>query len=203
MKQRDIFLASEGDAYHARNFLRTTESLSADPVLRAIVGIDYKRVLEIGCGAGLRLAEIRERTGAAVFGVDPAAQGVETARARGVEAHRVTAERLPFPDQAFDLVIFGFCLYLCDPADLFRIAAEADRVLAPGGHIVVYDFDNTPSRRPYAHRAGVYSHRMRYPQMFLWNPHYQEIDRANVEGDVCVTLIRKLSTDEAYPLFTP
>jgi len=34
-----------------------------------------------------------------------------------------------FAPEKFDLIIFGFCLYLTDWSDWFRIVAEADTVL--------------------------------------------------------------------------
>lgn len=36
-----------------------------------------------------------------------------------------------------DLIIFGFCLYLCDPQDLFRIAAGSDALLADRGLMTI------------------------------------------------------------------
>ena len=40
-----------------------------------------------------------------------------------------TAEKLKFEDDKFDLIIFGFCLYLCDREDLIKIVDETNRVL--------------------------------------------------------------------------
>ena len=39
-----------------------------------------------------------------------------------------TAEKLPFEENYFDILIFGFCLYLTDSEDLFKISSEAYRV---------------------------------------------------------------------------
>ena len=84
-----------------------------------------------------------------------------------------TAEALPFADASFDIVVFGFCLYLCDREDLFRVAAEADRVLKDPGWLVVSDFhDRSSSLRGYQHRAGVRTHKMDYTTLFTWHPAY-------------------------------
>lgn len=92
---------------------------------------------------------------------------------QGVSARQSTADALPFPAAAFDVVIFGFCLYLCDNDDLFRIVQEADRVLAHPGWLVILDFDaQAPVFRPYHHAAGVRSRKMDYKSMFLWHPAY-------------------------------
>ena len=105
-------------------------------------------------------------------------------------------------------MIFGYCLYLCDPADHFRIAAEADRVLDDGGWMLVYDFVTPqPWRNPYAHRAGMYSYKMDYARMFTWHPSYQrhalrraERGRqpASPDDRIAVTVLRK-SLREAFP----
>ncbi len=107
------------------------------------------------------------------YGVDPSAKAVEAAKEKGVEASQGTADQLPFDDQSFDIVIFGFCLYLCDREDLFRIACEADRVLKNPGWIVILDFySETPLRREYHHHLGMFSYKMDYRKLFMWNPGY-------------------------------
>ena len=67
------------------------------------------------------------------YGIEPSFKAVETACTSGVNAVQGTADRLPYRDGLFDVVVFGFCLYLCDREDLFRIASEADRVLNDQG----------------------------------------------------------------------
>ncbi len=116
---------------------------------------------------------IAERTGSKVYGVDPSEMAVAYARTLGVDARVGTAEALPFETDLFDVVLFGFCLYLCDRDDLFRIAGEADRVLGPQGWIVIHDFYSpAPIRRPYHHRSGLWSYKMDYRRMFDWHPDY-------------------------------
>src|SRR3990170_6805178 len=64
-----------------------------------------QRVLDVGCGPGALTAELVTRLGpAAVAAVDPSEPFVAAARARnpGVSVMPASAERLPFPDQAFD-----------------------------------------------------------------------------------------------------
>ena len=73
----------------------------------------------------------------------------------------------------FDIVIFGFCLYLCDRKHLFRIACEADRVLKSNGYLCIIDFySDVPYKNAYKHFSGVYSYKMDYSLMFKWNPAY-------------------------------
>ena len=174
--QKDVFLSSEGDAWFRRNQSAVeSRDWSGDPVCRrvAMLGTQRLRVLEIGCGEGSRLSHIRSTMGHEVKGIDPSTAAVEKAAQCGVEAFAGTADVLPFAAQSFDVLIFGFCLYLCDDADLFRIAAEADRVLADPGWLLIFDFEaRAPVYRPYRHRAGLWSRKMDYKSLFLWHPAY-------------------------------
>jgi ubiquinone/menaquinone biosynthesis C-methylase UbiE len=116
------------------------------------------QVLEVGCGEARRLAWLAENQVVDVFGIEPSAMAVEKACSRGVNAQRGAADSLPFHDAQFDIVIFGFYLYLCDRQDLFLIAKEADRVLKPDAWLVVSDFFSpAPVRWEYRHRPGVFS----------------------------------------------
>jgi SAM-dependent methyltransferase len=179
MKQRDVFLESEGDAWLARNPPPGTALPGSDELLLAILQLPMPqtaasiKILEIGCGSGTRLAWLNRNRGFECRGLEPSAKGVEAARAQGVTVQQGTAESLPFDAASFDIVVFGFCLYLCDREDLFRIASEADRVLRNPGWIVIRDFYSpTPTRRPYHHRAGLFSYKMDYRSLFAWHPGY-------------------------------
>ncbi len=181
MQQRTSFLKDEGDAYFRRN-PATREELATrcdkDPLLAACGELDLapRRILEVGASNGWRLAGFAARhPGASLCGVDPSRAAVEDGNARfpGLELVQGTADALAFEDGRFDLVVVGFCLYLCDRADLFRIAAEVDRVLADGGHVALYDFHvSRPYRRPYTHAQGLASYKMDYTRLFTWNPAY-------------------------------
>lgn len=183
MQQKDIFLQSEADAWYRRNqaAIAKKDFASNDSVSSAITEISSHhsqldggmRILEVGCGEGRRLAWLSENLGAEVHGVEPSLMAVEQACARGVKAVRGTADALPYDDAYFDIVFFGFCLYLCDRKDLFRIAQEADRVLKPDAWIVINDFfAPTPVTRDYHHAPGVYSYKMDYRRLFDWHPAY-------------------------------
>ncbi len=107
-------------------------------------------------------------------GIDPSAQAVATARLKDVDAQVGTAEALPFENHSFDIVIFGFCLYLCDREDLFGISKEADRVLRSPGWMVILDFySSTPRAKVYHHRQGIQSYKMDYRTLFTWHPDYE------------------------------
>jgi ubiquinone/menaquinone biosynthesis C-methylase UbiE len=181
VKQKEVFLRSEGDGFYRRNQkdLAQMERRGVDdPIMKSLGALSLRprRILEVGCSNGWRLALMRRAFGAQCFGLDPSAEAV----AQGMAEHSQitlttgTAESLPYEHDAFDLVVFGFCLYLCDRQDLFRIAAEADRVLAAAGFLAILDFyPPFPYRNRYHHCDGLYSYKMDYGQMFLWNPAYR------------------------------
>lgn len=101
------------------------------------------RVLDVGCGTGLLLRDLAQRLpGAAILaGVDAAPGMIEQARAKACDPRlrfeQGTAERLPFPHAAFDLVISttSFDHWSDQRAGL----AECHRVLAPRGLLVLTD----------------------------------------------------------------
>ncbi len=179
MTQRDVFLQGEGDAYFRRNApgyasgMADTSTPALD-VVRHYVQPD-SRVLEIGCANGLNLERLRRGVGCAGSGIDPSAAAIEAGRREfaALDLHVGTADALPFADAQFDLVWFGFCLYVTDRPLLPRVVMEADRVLKDRGFLVIVDFDpDVPNRRPYAHAPGLASHKMDHARLFLGFPHY-------------------------------
>lgn len=202
--QRDIFEQSEGDAWFARNAMALELSHAAaladpktDPVLRHLVDRRPKHVLEVGASNGWRL-DVMERTwGAWVQGVEPSKAAVRDGLARfdpGVTLCQGTAEALNFAgchSNMFDCVVYGFCLYLCDRGHLPRIVGECDRVLKPGGLLVVYDFaPAVETTRPYHHRAGVTSFKRDHSE--LWCAFgYELLEREDLAEDVAVVMLRK------------
>ncbi len=117
------------------------------------------RVLDIGTGTG-RLLELLGYRASAATGIDASRAMLALARARlaGLALPNCAVRlgdmyRLPFADAAFDLVVLQMVLhYAEDPA---AVLAEAARVLAPGGRLVVIDlaaYGADPRARALAHR---------------------------------------------------
>ena len=111
-----------------------------------------RRVLDAGCGDGNVLRDLL-RLGAsedALYGLDLLPDRVAQAREKLPRARIdvADAQRLPYEDGAFDLVL-GFTLLssLPDQASRRRVAGEMRRVTKPGGAIVVYDFWINPLNR--------------------------------------------------------
>jgi len=108
-----------------------------DPVMlpRAIAG-SPTNALDVGCGEG-RFCRMLKSRGVEAVGVDPTPALLAVARARDPRGIYVkaTAERLPFGDAAFDLVVSY--LSLIDIPDVEAAVPEMARVLRPGGSLLI------------------------------------------------------------------
>ncbi len=90
-----------------------------------------KRVLDIGCGAGIFLKSFK-KLGARAYGVD-----IDREKIRKVPfAVYGNAEQLPFKDDVFDIVWSHEVLEHVD--DDKKAAVESFRVLKPGGYLIVF-----------------------------------------------------------------
>jgi ubiquinone/menaquinone biosynthesis C-methylase UbiE len=100
------------------------------------------RLLDVGCGTGALLYRLSQQVPAAqLSGVDPVAEMLAVARRRlppEVEVREGWAERLPFENAQFDVVVScNVFHYVREPAAALH---EMGRVLAPGGRLVLTDW---------------------------------------------------------------
>ncbi len=175
-KQKEIFLLSEGDAWYQRN-RQTFNKKENDSILKCVEELNLapKNILEIGCSNGYRLNKLNHKYGSNCFGVEPSLEAINEGKLifQNINLFQGTADHLEFIDNKFDLIIIGFCLYLCDRNDLFKIASEVDRVLSDKGFIIILDFGPPfPYKNNYKYINGLFSFKMDYSSMFRWNPDY-------------------------------
>jgi len=117
-------------------------------VVRLLAPAAGERVLDIGSGPGLLAGELAAAVGPTgrVCGVDVSADMLALAQARAlrtgsapVEYLTAGAQRLPYPDDTFDLAVSTQVMeYVPDVA---AALAEAYRVLRPGGRLLLLDTD--------------------------------------------------------------
>ncbi len=202
MSQNHIFAESEGDAWYLRNrhHLQSISDLEFQPDVDFVcselgphqAGIDT--VLEIGCSNGLKLEYVCRQLNATGKGIDPSQKAVEEGNARigdgKIELKVGSSDSIAFADREFDLVNFGFCLYLCDRDKILRSIGEADRVLRPGGFLVITDFDAGDIRKNrYVHKPDVFSFKQDYSGLLMATSAYH--------------LVAKKSYSHRKPFFDP
>lgn len=148
-----------------------------DAVVASLPDTPDLAVLDVGCGTGLlttRMAEVRPR--ARVTGCDFSLGMLEQASSRGARARWVQGDalRLPFRDQAFDVVTSTEAFHwFPDQAAALR---EFCRVLVPGGRLLVA-FVNPP----FAAVSGVTRRMSRAVGQPLFWPTRERM-RAEVQG---------------------
>ncbi|MGH3492449.1 MAG: methyltransferase domain-containing protein [Sciscionella sp.] len=102
-------------------------------------------IVDLGCGDGYHLG-LLGRTARSVIGIEPhpplvtrARERVRAQRLAGVSVLAGSAERIPLPDAVVDVVHARTAYFFgpgCEPG-----LVEVDRVLRPGGALVVVDLD--------------------------------------------------------------
>lgn len=117
---------------------------AGDALLDVLAPQPNTRVLDIACGTGEPILSLARRPSPprTMFGVDVSTNMLSVARAKtdaeglsGLTFCASRAERLCFPDQAFDAVMSRFGLMMFD--DPLRGMHEMGRVLMPGGRIAL------------------------------------------------------------------
>ena len=144
--------------------------------------------MELGCSTGYRLAALDAAKFGVRTGIDPSRQAISTGRTlfREIELKTGTCDQTGLPDESADLLIFGFCLYPNEFGSMFSIAAEANRLLKPGGTLIIYDVHaEKPYRNVYSHVPDLFVHKMDFRRLFTWNPLYTELRSIVFEcGDI-------------------
>jgi SAM-dependent methyltransferase len=104
-------------------------------LIRQFVELRAKRILDIGCGLGMYVSRFRQFSDD-VYGVDVDPDKIARASEWLPNLHVAPAEELPFADESFDVILLNEVIEHVD--DDGQAIREAFRVLAPGGHIIIY-----------------------------------------------------------------
>lgn len=118
-------------------------------LIRTHAPLTGKRVLDVGCGLGMYVRKM-SAFAAEVHGVDIDAEKVAEASQTLPNIHVAPAEKLPFSDDFFDVVLSHEVIE--HVADDRQAIHEAYRVTRPGGRVVVF----APNRLYIFETHGVY-----------------------------------------------
>lgn len=138
------YFASHADNWDALRSLHVAESEVEAAIARALGEEPYGRLVDIGTGTG-RMIELFGPKAEGALGIDRSPEMLRLARVKLAEAGLDSAElrqgdmyALPSPSGSADTVIIHQVLhYAQNPA---AAVAEAARLLAPGGQLLIADF---------------------------------------------------------------
>lgn len=188
--QSHTFLHGEGDAWFNRNLEQlkssTTQTVEVDFIINSLVPFrgQFQNILEIGCGSGIKLTKLSESFQADGFGIDASGAAImEAQRLSDLKDSRLSFEvglatNLPYENEKFDFILFGFCLYLIPPNETYAAIMEANRVLKNGGFLAIVDFDYGGLKiNPYKHAPGLFSFKNSYSQIFMASHYYSLVSK--------------------------
>ena len=174
--QKKLFLNGEGDKWYLRNRkvleTRTYENDILCVNIDRILKLKSKKkilCLEIGCADGSRLNLIKKKfSNIKVVGIDPSKKAIVSGRKKfGINLYEGTADNLKLKRSSVDILIYGFCLYLCDEEDYEKISDNANKVLKKDGFLIIYDFfSKIPIFKIYKHNKKVNSYKKDFRKIF-------------------------------------
>jgi SAM-dependent methyltransferase len=118
----------------AERYDRARPSYPSALIDRIVAGRPGIDVLDVGCGTGIS-ARLFQAAGGQVLGVDPDERMAGLARRRGLDVEVATFEDWDPAGRTFDVVTAGQAWHWVDPV---AGAAQAARVLRPGGRLAVF-----------------------------------------------------------------
>ncbi|MCC7182943.1 MAG: class I SAM-dependent methyltransferase [Rhodocyclaceae bacterium] len=166
-----------------------------------------KKVLIPGCGFGSDAMLLRT-LGADVFGFDISREIIEIARLRAanygmadIDFQVMVAEKLVYPDDTFDAVIFVNILH---HVEIAIAMAEVTRVLRPGGLIIGNELYTHSSLQRI--RESIFVNGWLYPRMRRWiygndTPYITEDERKINESEFALVSARLTDARIAYFAF--
>ena len=101
------------------------------------------KVLDVGCGTGAHL-EVYRKYGCLLYGLDTSPSMLAAAERRfgpSADLRIHNAAAMPFENDTFDMTICMFVLHEMNSSTRRATLLEIERVVAPGGRILLIDFN--------------------------------------------------------------
>lgn len=152
------------------------QPVSEDVALAMLGRHTHREILDLGCGKGRFTRRVKKATGAAVTALDVSSTAIRVAQSRDPEIRFLTAEVPPlsFPAARFDLVVAAELLWYLLPK-MDELFSEIDRVLLPGGHLLILQSFYQPGQQKYGREL------METPQDLLRRLPFPPLHQAEVD----------------------
>ena len=114
--------------------------ISCRDIAQQLQGVPYKALLDVGCGTGFLIDMLAEQKSASYCGLDLSDEMIRVARDKaipGAEFIVGSADKLPYPDEAFDIVACSQSFHHYPYPE--KAMREAKRVLKRGGLYILSD----------------------------------------------------------------
>ena len=114
--------------------------ISCRDIAEQIKGVSYKALLDVGCGTGFLIDILAGQRAVRYCGVDLSDEMIRVAKEKvipGAEFITGSADRLPYPDESFDIVTCSQSFHHYPYPE--KAMQEAKRVLKPGGSYILSD----------------------------------------------------------------
>ena len=132
---------------HTRHFTPERTRLEVDTLVRALDLTSAEHILDLGCGWGRHLAELKQRAFSNLVGID--VQGAFLEPLEGVEMLERDAVKLEFGAELgtkFDAVYCAFNALFSTPDAAVNVLKAVSKALKPGGRFLL----DTQNREPLA-----------------------------------------------------
>lgn len=140
-KRRNIFevplVATEYDLYYQRDTGKIIDTIEKEMIAIHFNNLQKGHMLELGCGTG-HWTNFFSKIGFKITAIDNSEAMLRVAMDKNIPDAafmRADASRLPFPANSFSVIASITMLEFVD--DLPRIMQEIDRILKPGGTLVL------------------------------------------------------------------
>ena len=152
--QFDAMFEHSDDPWHVED--SWYEARRRDLILAMLPQQHCGRVLDVGCSTGRLTQELAPRA-ERVVAVDQSGAALQRAQQRPLRNVTWVQARLPGQWQEmlaaaqktpFDLVLISEVGYFLDGSDLMELAARVDDVLAPGGHVLIANWQRPTTDIP-------------------------------------------------------
>jgi ubiquinone/menaquinone biosynthesis C-methylase UbiE len=186
LTQETVFIQKEADSWFERNAHSILEPANENHnVIQALKKINFTypvKFIDLGGGAGKVSAGIKiiyPDWGATVL--EPSGKAVQAGQDRFPEVQFLKGsltQAEDMPNENFDLAIVCGVFTWIDRELLSQAIANVDKLIRPGGYLVINDFETPyPRANPYHHHPGLYTYKQDYTLPFMALNLYTEIYR--------------------------